>query len=180
MYAHQQNYAAATLDARPISLLSDHQLEVFEHVYRESGFTKCACHPLAAVTAERCRRVAGGLTGSEIVQLILDMSQQNSDGYTTYLALYRAVFPGKPWRGTQAIKQVLHQAIIYCVDNDLPMVTALVVRSDTRELSRKALQNIYRSARDLGVSVGSDASDFVTTQILLSFDLFNVTTNLFD
>ena len=162
-------------------MLSDAELSNLEHRYKLRGVTKGGIFTLSEVRAERFRRAANGLGGAEIYQLILDLAQVNADGFTTYLDLHRAVFPSRTWCGhtaVRAIKQVLHEAIIYCVDNSLPIVTALVVRSDTRHLSPEALLNIYHCAGDMGLSVGTDPENFVTEQILKAFDLFSTVRTL--
>jgi len=168
-------------NTRPIFILSDSELSNLEHRYKIRGVTKGGIFTLSEVRAERFRRAANGLGGAEICQLILDLAEVNADGFTTYLDLYHAVFPSRTWCGHTsigAIKRVLHEAIIYCVDNSLPIVTALVVRSDTRQLSPEALLNIYHCAGEMGLSVGTDPENFVTEQILKAFDLFSTVRTL--
>ena len=160
----------------PISSLSDTALSNLENNYIKRRVTTGGIYPLSNVRAEKLRRISNGLSGEELCQLILDLSQVNADGFTTYLDLYRAIFPAKAWCGHTSIRtimRVLHEIIIYCVENSLPLVTALVVRSDTRQLSPEALQNIYDCAGDMGVDVGPNVDEFVTNQILNAFNLFD-------
>jgi len=52
-------------------------------------------------------------------------------------------------------------------------LTVLVVRSSNRKLSSKAVENIFRECRELGVDVGLDPKAFVDKQIELSRAVVN-------
>ena len=71
----------------------------------------------------------------------------------------------------RVVADSLYRVIHYCVTNDLPILTVLVVRSNNRKLSGDAVKNIYNECRDLGVDVGLDPDAFVQTQIELSHNV---------
>ena len=159
---------------RPISAYSDAELDSLEHNYRKSARISGGAYTLHEVMNEKSKRATGGLGGKQLVSLILELSCQSQDGFTTYADLWAALYPAKPWCGNKtvrAIMEVMDIAILHCVDNGLPIVTTLIVRSDTRKQSANAVTNIYNAARMYGVAVGTSEEDFVTMQILESFDL---------
>jgi len=47
----------------------------------------------------------------------------------------------------------------------LPIVTAAVVRSSSRVVTRKAKENIFNAAKDWGLDTGSDIEDFYQSQL---------------
>lgn len=159
---------------RPISAYSDYELDSLEHNYRKAARISGGAYTLHEVMNEKSKRATGGLDGKQLVSLILELSSQSQDGFTTYADLWAALYPANPWCGNKtvrAIMEVMDIAILYCVDNGLPIVTTLIVRSDTRKQSANAVTNIYNAARTYGVAVGTSEEDFVTMQILESFDL---------
>jgi hypothetical protein len=166
---------------RPISAYSDAELNSLEHNYRKSARTSGGTYTLRDVMNEKARRITGGLDGTRLVSLILDLSNKHDDGYTTYADLWAALFPAKPWCGNatvRAIMEVMDIAIKHCVDNGLPIVTTLIVRSDTRKHSTNAVSNIYKAARTYGAVVGTSEEDFVATQILQSINLAQLSKTL--
>ena len=52
----------------------------------------------------------------------------------------------------------------FCHMNNLPILTTLVVEAGKRQLSTKAVQNIYNLCRELGMDVGYDPNSFVAKQ----------------
>ena len=73
---------------------------------------------------------------------------------------------------------MLAEVIHHCVANNLPIITALIVRRANRQHSHTAVTNIYKYARNLDCNVGVCAESFVTDQILLAFDLFDNNTTI--
>lgn len=164
-----------------IATLSNAQLENLERNYHKRGITEGGLYSLREVLNEKTRRVTGGLEGLEVVNLILDLCRTSSDGFATYADLWHALFPNQPWRGQSTVRdimKILGEVISYCVANDLPILTALIVRSDTRQQSANAIENIYQCARDMGCTVGPCPETFVTEQILNAFELIDTKTTV--
>jgi hypothetical protein len=59
----------------------------------------------------------------------------------------------------------------YCFDNELPIVTVMVVQKKTRSLSEAAKKNIFEYARNKGLDVGLDRNAFIERQIAESLKL---------
>ena len=166
---------------RPISAYSDAELKSLEHNYRKSARTSGGTFTLRDVMNEKARRVTGGLDGTRLVRLILDLSNKHDDGYATYADLWAALFPAKPWSGNATIRatmEVMDIAIKHCVDNGLPIVTTLIVRTRTRKHSPNAVSNIYQAARTYGAVVGTSEENFVATQIVRSINLAQLSKTL--
>ena len=80
--------------------------------------------------------------------------------------------------GNASIKKIakdLIAAVHYCVVNNLPIVTVLVVQTQTRDLSDQAIQNIYNEAAELGVNTGPEPAKFITDQKIASLKLNRTT-----
>ena len=95
------------------------------------------------------------------------MAKISSDGLVTYKQVWNEFKPDQAWQGNASQQQVanaLGRVIAYCVDNQIPIVTTLVVRSDTRTHTDQAISHIYNEASSLGVDVGVDAQSFVNDQ----------------
>ena len=58
--------------------------------------------------------------------------------------------------------------IHYCVTNQLPILTVLVVRGSNRRLTSEAVNNIFNECKELGIDVGTNPKTFVDEQIRLS------------
>ena len=171
------NTPANNASTRRIAIadMTNQQLLNLEQNYFAKGVIKGGIFSLAEVRAEKFKRLANGLDGQQIFQLILDLSNDTADGFTAYIDLWNAIFPHQDWCGQHSVRimmEIMHEAFIYCVENKLPIVTVLVVGANTRCLSTKAIKNIYESAHNLGVDVGLDANGFVEGQILKAFELF--------
>lgn len=172
----QRNPARATnvVPLRAITALDDHELDNFEANYRKAARISGGAYSLHEVMNEKAKRAAAGLNSEQLVGLILELSCRSQDGFTTYANLWAALFPAKPWCGRQtvrAIMKIMDLAIKHCVDNSLPIVTTLIVRTDTRKHSDDAVTNIYNAARNYGAEVGPSQQEFVDTQILEAFYL---------
>jgi hypothetical protein len=151
----------------PISDLTDHQLDRFEANYRQKNKTEGGIYSLSEIMLEKRRRKPSEFGVREVAAKIIELAAASEDGLVTYSDLWSA-FRGDPWTGHKSLKIIsnsLDRVIYYCVTNRLPILTVLVVQKHTRALSRKAVEGIYESCRDLGVDVGLDPTAFVEQEI---------------
>jgi len=134
--------------------------------YRARGLTEGGRYSLTELLQEVRRREVSPFPVVPMARAILEQSQASDDGLTTYKALWHA-FTNKPWKGNASQAQIgkaLGQVIAYCSRQGLPVITTLVVRSDTRQLAEEAIINIYSEAREYGYDVSYDAQKFVEEQ----------------
>ena len=181
---NSSNSTSARSFRRPITAIcnfTDQQLENLQHNYHKRSLSTGGIYSLQEVLNEKTRRLTNGLDGDKVVRLILDLSRRSPDGFTTYFDVWRSIYPTHPWRGQSSVRRimkVLGEVIHHCVANNLPIITALIVRRANRQHSPTAVTNIYKYARNLGCNVGVCAESFVTDQILLAFDLFDNNTTI--
>jgi hypothetical protein len=154
-----------------IEQLADEQLDTFESNYRKAGKTDGGKYSLSEILLEKLRRKPTVFGTQQVATKIIELAQRSDDGLCTYGQIWSAFRPDTPWEGHKTLSVVassLGQVVHYCVTNNLPILTTLVVQTGTRRLSQDAIQNIYKECRDLGVSIGHDSEAFVSTQAELA------------
>jgi hypothetical protein len=151
----------------PISDLTDAQLDSFEANYRRRNVTEGGKYSLSEILLEKKRRRPCEFGVREVAAKIIELAAASEDGLVAYSDIWSA-FRADPWTGHKSltiISDALDRVIYYCVINDLPILTVLVVQKNTRTLSAEAIQNIYEACRDLGVDVGLDPRTFVKREM---------------
>ena len=151
-----------------ISDLSDKELGRFAHNYRRANKKEGGKFSLAEILLEQHRRKPAVFGVREVAAQILEHAAASGDGLVTYGEIWSAFCPDTPWTGHKSLRTVsnsLARVISYCVRHRLPLLNVLVVRTNNRTLSQRAVQNIYKTAEDLGVAVGLDAKAFVDSQM---------------
>lgn len=151
----------------PIQDLKNEQLANLQANYLKRNATEGAIYTLAEVKIEMMRRLPNPFGVRETAVKIVEMAQASSDGLLTYGELWKAFRPNEPWKGNASgtiMANALGRVAAYCVDNKLPILTTLVVRTSGRKLSPEAIENIYAAAKEWGVDTGPDAKAFVTAQ----------------
>ena len=154
-----------------IEQLSDEQLDAFESNYRKAKKTEGGKYSLSEILLEKLRRKPAVFGTREVAAKIIELAQQSADGLCTYGQIWSEFGPSTPWEGHKTLAVVapsLGRVVHYCVTNNLPILTTLVVQTGTRRLSHEVMQNIYNDCRELGVSVGPDPEAFVRTQAELA------------
>jgi hypothetical protein len=154
-----------------ISDLSDTELDRFEASYRRANKAEGGKYSLSEILLEKRRRKPSAFGVREVAAKIIELAKLSDDGLITYGDIWNAFRPGVPWEGHKTLRIVadsLYRVIHYCVTNQLPILTVLVVRGSNRRLTNEAIQNIFNECRELGVDVGIDPKTFVNTQIELS------------
>jgi hypothetical protein len=155
----------------PISDLSDEELDRFEANYRRANKAEGGRYSLSEILLEKIRRKPSPFGVREVAAKIVELAALSNDGLVTYGDIWNAFRPSLPWEGHNSLRIVadsLLRVIHYCVTNRLPVLTVLVVRTSSRKLSNKAIENIFRECRELGVDVGPDPKAFVDKQMELS------------
>lgn len=150
-----------------IGALSDKQIDAFIENYIKRGVENGGKFSLAELRLERIRRSKSPFPARDTAMTIVELAQLTDDGLVSYKQIWEQFRPGKTWTGNaprSEMAKALAQVIAYCADNDLPVLTTLVVRGDSRSHSEQAVENIYNEARSLGFDVGSDAKAFVEDQ----------------
>lgn len=157
-----------------IEQLSNEQLDIFESNYRRAGKTEGGKYSLSEILLEKLRRKPAVFGTREVAAKILELAQRSEDGLCTYGQIWSEFRPNTPWEGHKTLSVVassLGRVVHYCVTNNLPILTALVVQTGNRSLSPQAVQNIYNECKELGVGVGLDPEAFVRSQAELARQL---------
>lgn len=147
--------------------LTDEQLDVFEANYRRVKKTEGGKYPLSVILLEKLRQKPAPFGVREVAAKIVELARLSDDGLCTYGQIWSEFRPNVPWEGHKTLSIVassLGRVVHYCVTNNLPILTTLVVQTGTRQLSEKAVQNIYNECKELGVSVDPDPASFVSKQ----------------
>src|SRR4051812_27978326 len=121
---------------------SNSQLETFIGNYRKHKKSEGGKYTLAELLLEQRRRTPSQLGTREVAGKIVDLSKHSADNLLTYGELWQSVRPGHPWKGNATQKIVsnsLYRVIGYCVANELPILTVVVVQGGNRQLSQKAV-----------------------------------------
>ncbi|WP_156092569.1 hypothetical protein [Rhodovibrio salinarum] len=150
-----------------IDQLNDQGLENLISNYNKKGVTVGGKYTLNECVSERLRRKGMAYTGEDVTRVILRQSRSSPDNLVTYSEVWKTFYPDKKWvgHGSQTeVKKALDAAIIYCIQNSLPIVTSIVVQSSSRQLTSEAKDNIKSRVRQFGFSVHEDAEDFVHIQ----------------
>jgi hypothetical protein len=157
-----------------IEQLTDKELDTFESNYRKAKKTEGGKYSLSEILLEKLRRKPTVFGTQQVAAKIVELAQNSADGLCTYGQIWSEFRPDTPWEGHKTLSVVassLGRVVHYCVTNNLPILTTLVVQTATRRLSQAAVQNIYNECRDLGVSVGPDPEAFVSRQAELARNL---------
>lgn len=158
---------------RPLNMLTDLELSNLEANFVRLQQVASPHYTLHSVRLEKYRRRIG-FNAVDVVSAILSLAAQSQDYLITYKELYSALWPTEVFRGKMSVRKImaaLAAAHYYCVVNKLPVVTTLVVLTNCRMLSHKAVINIYAASQLLGVNVGASAEDFVLKETVAAMDL---------
>lgn len=157
-----------------IADLTDKQLKTLQANYVSKGLKEGGKYQLSEVLVELLRRRPSKLDTVEVMQAILKLARESKDNRLTYKDLWHHFYPDQEWsgHGTQTVvKNALARVIGYCVTNNLPVITTLVVQGQTRCLSDLAITYIYKECMELGLEVGDNPKHFVDIQIQRSLEL---------
>jgi hypothetical protein len=158
-----------------IETLSDHEISNFIKNYRKKNQNQGGIFTLKELLIEEARRSKSAFGDRETVVAIINLCRNSEDNRVSYGDLYNHLSAGAKWKGnaTQALmSKVLDKAIAYCFKNSLPILTVLVVRTN-RQLSSEAIENIFVTAKEMGVDAGLNAQNFVHIQTLNSVEFLN-------
>lgn len=152
-----------------IAAIAKDRLLDMERRYVERGLTKGGTYSLFEIRIELRRRLPSEFDTREVAAKIIELARVNSNGVTTYKTLWDAMLPGRPWKGNNSQKimaNTLGKVIAYCHQNELPILTVLVINGSVGGLTDKAIANIAQECRDLGMDTGPNDHAFVDRQAL--------------
>lgn len=144
--------------------LTDRQINTFIANYERSGKVDGGNFPLSELRLEKQRRIASPFPPAETAKAIVEMAKKSKDGLVTYKEIWQKFRPNSVWTGNAPraeMAKALGRVIAYCIDNQLPILTTLVVKGDTRKHSPDAIKNICNEVRSYGVDVGADPLTFI-------------------
>ena len=150
---------------------TDEQLKNLVNNYKRLEKTEGAIYSLAEVHLEIQRRLGKAYNGRDAALKIVDLARQSDDGLVTFLDLWKSFYPEQEWVGHKSVREVmtiLGSAAYYCATfpgGPWPIVTAAVVQSSKRVVTRRAKENIFNAAKDCGLDTGSDIEGFYQIQL---------------
>lgn len=160
-----------------VQSLFNEELLSFIQNYRKAGKKEGGKYSLAELCVEELRRKGKNYSGEEVVNTILKLSKNATDGLVTYKQVWSTFCPDREWKGNctqNEVSNMLCSATHYCAslkEQRFPFVTSLVVRQHSRKADEMAKKNIFHAARDLGINTGHDVEAFYLAQMAASRQL---------
>ena len=152
--------------SKPIEERSTKELENLRKNYLAKDKIEGGPHTLVEVNKELLNRKGSDLDGKDIVNAIISLTNNSPSGITTYGELFTKIH-NKKFIGNSSqskISKDLDRVIYYCIQNELPIITTLVMRKNQEKLTEQAIQNIYDECKDLGVDVPASPDTFVKSE----------------
>ena len=153
--------------ARAVEELTDEQLENIIKNYERNNVSVGGPYSLRQVKLEQLRRIKPTFPPREVAKFIIERSNQSVDGFVTYLEIWKHFKPQEPWHGHKSLHEIMNvlgAVVHFCVNNNLPVITSLVVRTNTRNQTENAVENMYEEAKKFGMNVGLIPDEFVSQQ----------------
>jgi hypothetical protein len=153
--------------AKSVEELTDEQLENIVNNYERNNVSVGGPYSLRQVKLEQLRRINPAFPPRDVAKFIIERSNQSDDGFVTYLDIWKHFKPQEPWHGHKSLREIMNvlgAVVHFCVNNNLPVITSLVVRTNTRKQTENAVENMYEEAKKFGMNVGLVAADFVSQQ----------------
>lgn len=155
------------MEKKPLSAYSIQQLEGWVTNYKKKNTKTGGIYPLSEILIELRNRIPTEHSAEEIFKKILVCSANSPDNMVTYLELWNA-FNTEQWQGNNSQRIVMNmmgKVIGYCVSKNLPIITTLIVRTDTRQHKKEAVQNIFEECLELGMNLsGVTPAEFCATE----------------
>jgi len=145
--------------------LDDDQLKTLIANYKRLNKTIGGKYTLAECNLEIMRRQGIAYSGHDVALAIIEIAQTSEDGLVTYLEMWKRFNPKREWVGSgcqQEASNMMGAAAYFCASfpkGALPIVTALVVKSDSRKITSAAKTNMYEAANDWGVKSANETTD---------------------
>lgn len=156
-----------------IKNLKDDQLENLIGNYARKGVSTGGPFPLDVCMRERAMRQPTEFDVNQTFDAIVEMSRNSEDGTITYGALFERLSGGRPFVGHHSLKNIgnaLGKVVARCINEKLPILTALVVPQNGM-ITQKAIENIYEESRRLGKPVPPNPNEFYEQQLRDSREL---------
>ena len=145
--------------------LDKEQLETNIANYKRLKVTVGGKYSLAECYLEMERRKGIAYSGHDVALAIVEIAKTSDDGYCTFLEMWKNFNPKREWVGAgcmQEANNMLGAAAYFCASfpkGALPIVTALVVRTDSRTVTSAAKKNMWKAANDWGVKSANETAD---------------------
>ena len=165
--------------ANNFAFYTDVQLANLVENYRKRNATTGPLGDIRDIKREQLRRQFGN-DGEHVVAAIQNLCRISADGQTTYKALYKYLHPELQWIGHKSVKiimRALGAANLYCISNNLPIYTTLVVQSATHELSENAANNIFNMYISLVGHVSETVDLFTLRHAVASLEVISKALN---
>ncbi len=149
-----QRIAQTSVNTKPIADVATSGLISFENNYLRLNKTQGGIYTLVEVRRELQRRQGGKHDGKTVYKTILALLSASATGYISYGQLFSKLHKVQ-WVGNgsqQLLNKDLGAVVYHCVQNNLPIITSLIISATARQLTDQAKQNIYDCAQRLGIT----------------------------
>lgn len=154
--------------------LTDKQIRAMIKNYDAAGKVTGGNWPRAALMLELDRRKPVIFAPRDLAMKILNLCHASPDQRVSYGELWLAYHPAPLPKGQGWVKKVTDGLAVlgaWCVDNDLPILSTLVVNNTTRELKDAACDNVWNYIKAIRNDTSLSARDFVDEQAKLAMEL---------
>lgn len=139
--------------------------------YRRLEKTEGGTYSLFEIETEKVRRRQSAHDGRDITSRLLRLAKESADGLVSFKELWDETYVGVTWSGQgcySEIRKSIDAAAEYCLKNELPYVTALLVNDSTREHPNDGKTNMHETAIRYGRTVPDDVERFIAQEIVKS------------
>lgn len=160
--------------ARMLGDLTDHEIRSMIKNYDGNGRTTGGKWSRAELALELDRRKKVIFVPRDLAMKILNLCHDAPDKRVSYGELWLAYHPAPLPKGQGWVKKVTDGLAVlgaWCVDNDLPILSTLVVNNGTRELKDTACENVWNYIKAITNDTSLSARDFVDEQAKLAMEL---------
>lgn len=160
--------------ARLLGDLTAHEIRTMIKNYDASGKVAGGKWSRAELALELDRRKPVVFPPKDLAMKILSLCRHSPDQRVSYGAVWLAYNPAPLPKGQGWVNKVTDALAVlgaWCVDNDLPILSTLVVNNTTRELKDAACENVWNYIKVIKGDTSSSAREFVDEQARLAMEL---------
>lgn len=154
--------------------LTEREIRAMIKNYDRNGQTSGGKWSRSELVLELDRRKSTVYPPHHLAQIILRMCHVSYDRRVSYKELWLAHNEGPLPKGQNWVKPLTDGLAVlgaWCIDNDLPILSTLVVNDQKRELSDQAASNVWNYMKDKLPNVPLNAREFVEQQAVLSMEM---------
>ena len=160
--------------ARMLGDLTERKIRAMIQNYDTNGRTTGGKWSRAELVLELDRRKPAIFVPRDFALKILTLCHASPDQRVSYSELWLAYHAAPLPKGQAWAKKITDGLAVlgaWCVDNDLPILSTLVVNNATRELKDAACENVWSYVKAIKNDASVSARDFVDEQAKLAMDL---------